>query len=113
MRRKISAVITDILGDRIVIIEESLHHAMARHFPLIPQEIVLELIERVLKDPTDIFKEEKKHTFHLFYKFDNRHFIVVIVKQTSEGSFFVTVYPTGMIYRKKHRKLKRVRYEKS
>lgn len=112
MKQKIAAVITDVLGDRVVVHLEALEHAIGRHFPLFPQEIVLELIERVLRDPSDIFEEQKKHLFHLFYRFDSRHYIVVIVKRTTEGSFFVTAYPTGATYRGKHKSMKRVRYEK-
>ena len=113
MKQKVEAVITDVLGDRVVVLAESLEHAIERHFTLFPKEIVLELIERVLRDPSDIFQEQKKHLFHLFYRLDSRHYIVVIVKRTKDGSFFVTAYPTGTTYRGKHKNLKRVRYEKS
>lgn len=113
MSKKVAAVITDVLGARVVVLAEALEHAMARHFTLFPKEIVLELIERVLRDPSEIFEEQKKHLFHLFYRFDSRHYIVVIVKHARDGSFFVTAYPTGATYRGKHKKLKRVRYEKS
>jgi len=113
MSKKVAAVITDVLGDRVVVLAEALEHTIARHFTLFPKEIVLELIERVLRDPSDIFEEQKKHLFHLFYRFDSRHFIVVVVKRVSDGSFFVTAYPTGATYRGKHKNLKRVRYEKS
>jgi len=113
MSKKVAAVITDVLGDRVVVLAEALEHTMARHFTLFPKEIVLELIERVLRDPSDIFEEQKKHLFHLFYRFDSRHYIVVVVKRAPDGSFFVTAYPTGTTYRGKHKNLKRVRYEKS
>ncbi len=113
MSKKVAAVITDVLGDRVVVLGEALGHTIARHFPLFPQEIVLELIERVLRDPSDIFEEQKKHLFHLFYRFDSRHYIVVIVKRAPDGTFFVTAYPTGSTHRGKHKNLKRVRYEKS
>lgn len=110
--KTIVAVITDVLGERVVILSEALNHVIQRHFPLIPNEIVLEVIERVLKDPTEIFEEKKTHLFHLFYRFDSRHYIVVIVKQTQNGSFFVTAYPTGNTYRRKHKKLRKVQREK-
>jgi len=113
MSKKVAAVITDVLGDRVVVLAEALEHTIARHFTLFPEEIVLELIERVLRDPSDIFEEQNKHLFHLFYRFDSRHYIVVIVKCAPDGSFFVTAYPTGRTYRGKHKSLKRVRYEKS
>ncbi len=113
MKKKIEAVITDVLGERVVVLSEALEHAVERHFTLFPTEMVLELIERVIRDPSDIFEEQKKHLFHLFYRIDSRHYIVVIVKRTPDGKFFVTAYPTGKTYRVKHKKLKRVRYEKN
>lgn len=113
MKKKVEAIITDVLGERVVVLLEALEHAVERHFTLFPKEMVLELIERVLRDPSDIFEEQKKHLFHLFYKIDSKHYIVVIVKRTPDGNFFVTSYPTGKTFRGKHKKLKRVRYEKS
>lgn len=113
MTKKIAAVITDVLSNRVVILTEALEHVIERHFPLFPKDIVLELVERVLKDPSDIFEEKKKHLFHLFYRFDSRHYLVVIVKHATDGSFFVTAYPTGTTYRRKHKALKKVRHEKS
>lgn len=112
-KKKVAAVITDVLGERVVVLAEALEHTISRHFPLFPNEIVLELIERVLRDPSDVFEEQKKHLFHLFYRFDSSHYIVVIVKRAPDGSFFLTAYPTGTIYRKRHKNLKRVQYEKS
>ena len=109
MKRKISAIITTIKGQRVCVAEEALQHSINRHFPLIPKDIVLEVIERVLKDPTDIFLEQKKHLFYLFYRFDSKHYIVVIVKEAAEGHFFVTTYPTGKTPRLKHSRLKRIK----
>ncbi len=113
MSKRIDGVITSVLGDRVVVLAEALEHAISRHFPLFPKDIVLELIERILRDPSEVYEEQKKHLYHLFYRFDSKHYIVVIVKMTTNGSFFVTAYPTGSTERKKHKKLKRVRYEKS
>ncbi len=39
MSQKIAAVITDVLGARVVVLAEALEHAMARHFTLFPKEI--------------------------------------------------------------------------
>jgi hypothetical protein len=113
MNRKIAAIITDILGDRVVVLTEAIEHAISRHFPLFPMELVLELIEKVLREPSDIFEEKKLHLYHLFYRFDSRHYVVVIVKHTADGCFFVTAYPTGTAFRGKHKTLKRVHYGKS
>ncbi|MBS3904381.1 MAG: hypothetical protein KGZ39_03555 [Simkania sp.] len=59
MNRKITTVITAITGERVIIGEEELKHAMEEHFSMLPMDILLELIERILKDPTKIFEQEK------------------------------------------------------
>ena len=108
MKIKIAAIITASTKMRVIISEDALQHSIARHFHLIPKEIVLEVVERVLKDPSDIFVEQKKHLFYLFYRFDTKHYMVVVVKHTPEGDFFVTTYPTGQSPRIKHKNLKRI-----
>jgi phage-Barnase-EndoU-ColicinE5/D-RelE like nuclease2 len=113
MTKKISAVITDALGDRVVVLAEALAHTVERHFPLFPDEMVLELIERILRDPTDIFEEQKSHVFHLFYRLTSKHYMVAIVKRVPDGCFFVTAYPTGTTQRAKHKKLRRIRHDKT
>ncbi len=45
--RKIVAVITDILGDRVIIGESELRHAINAHFEIIPSDMLLELLERI------------------------------------------------------------------
>ncbi|MBS0649399.1 MAG: hypothetical protein JSS10_09295 [Verrucomicrobia bacterium] len=59
MSRRIAAIITAITGDRIIIGEDELKHAMEEHFSMLPTDMILELIERVLKDPTKIFLQKK------------------------------------------------------
>jgi hypothetical protein len=59
MARKVAAIITAITGDRIVIGEEELEHTIKEHFSMLPVDILLEPIERILKDPTRIFEQEK------------------------------------------------------
>ncbi len=113
MSSKIKAIITDALGDRVIVYPDALSHAIERHFPLFPEDMVLQLIERVLRDPSDIFEEKKSHVFHLFYKLSRNRYMVAIVKRTPDGCFFVTAYPTGTSIRKKHSRLKRVKHEKS
>lgn len=71
MTRKVAAVITAITGDRIIIGEEEINHALQEHFPMLPKDILLELVERILKDPTKIFEQEKLSQYHLFYRLDN------------------------------------------
>jgi hypothetical protein len=112
LSRKIAAVITDILGDRVVVGEAELLHSMKKHFENIPLDIVLELLERILKDPTEIFRDETKkdRIFNFFYKIEtSSKFVVAVVKVTREGAFFASVYPTGAKPRSIHKKLKKVR----
>ena len=109
MSRKIIAVITDVLGDRVVIGESELNHSIKEHFQAIPVDILLELIERVLKDPTKIFEEKKLHQYHLFYRLDHSRFLVAVIKIGKTGNFFSTIYPTGNKVRNKHNRLKEIK----
>ncbi len=74
-QQKIVAVITSVLRYRVIITKKSLEHAL-KHFVL-PDDIFLELLERILKDPTDIFEEShlKEKFYHLFYKINNSKYI--------------------------------------
>jgi hypothetical protein len=107
--RPIAAIITAITGDRIIVGEEELIHAM-RHF-FLPKDIFLELLERVLKEPTDVFTDSLRlpHEFLLFYRLDRNSYLLAIVKVTSSGSYLASMYPTGRQIRGSHRKLKRVK----
>ena len=58
MKRKIITVITALTGDRVVVGAIELAHAIDDHFSVFPQDIVLELLERVLKDPTEIYQDD-------------------------------------------------------
>lgn len=86
MEHKIATIITTVNGDRVVIGEAELKHAMIEHFSMLPRDMLLELIERILKDPTKIFLEEKIHQHHLFYRLDNQKYLAVIVKRTDTGN---------------------------
>lgn len=108
MSRKVAAVITAITGDRVVIGEEELEHATKEHFSMLPADILLELIERILKDPTRIFEQAKLHQYLLFYRLDNRRYLVVIVKKTLTGSYFSSMYSTGSSIRNSHKDLKEI-----
>lgn len=109
MDRKIVAVITAVTGDRIVVGEEELRHATEEHFSMLPTDILLELIERILKDPTKIFEQVKLNQYHLFYRLDNRRYLVVIVKKTPTGNYFSSMYSTGSTIRNSHKDLKEVK----
>ncbi len=109
MTRKIAAIITAITGDRIIIGEEELQHAIEEHFSMLPVDILLELIERVLKDPTKIYEQKKLNQYHIFYRLDNEKYLVVIVKKTTTGNYFATMYSTGKSIRNAHKDLKEVK----
>ncbi|MEI6242974.1 MAG: PBECR2 nuclease fold domain-containing protein [Chlamydiota bacterium] len=109
MSRKIVTVITAITGDRIVIGEEEFNHAKEDHFSILPTDILLELIERILKDPTKIFEQKKLHLYHLFYRLDNGKYLVVIVKKADTGNYFSSMYSTGKLIRNSHKDLKEIK----
>jgi len=111
MSRKIIAVITDVLGDRVIIGEKELDHAMGGHFRVIPQDIILELLERILKDPTEIYQDssKKERIFNFFYRLEKGpKFIVAVIKVTPDGAFFSSMYPTGKSIRNTHKNYKKV-----
>jgi len=109
MARQVVTVITAITGDRIVIGKAELDHAKEEHFQVFPIDMLLELIERILKDPTKIFEEKKLHQYHIFYRLDNRRYLVVLVKRTPTGNYFSTMYSTGRTIRNSHKKLKELK----
>jgi hypothetical protein len=109
MSRKVSAIITAVTGDRVVVGEEELKHAIREHFSMLPIDILLELIERILKDPTKIFEQEKLSQYHLFYRLDNERYLVVIIKRTPSGNYFSTMYSTGNSIRNAHKGLKEIK----
>jgi hypothetical protein len=63
---------------------------------MLPDDMLLELIERVLKDPTKIFEEHNPHQYFLFYRLDS-------------GTYFFSMYITGNAIRPKHKKLKEIK----
>lgn len=111
MNRKIRTVITAITGDRVVIGELEMSHSIEGHFDTLPEDMFLELLERILKDPTVIYKEKSKKIYHLFYKLHNGKYLVAIIKKTESGSYFSTMYPTGKNIRNKHKNLEKVKYD--
>lgn len=107
-RRHIVAVITAATGDRVVVTEEELIHGL-RHFTL-PRDIFLELLERILKDPSDVFADDvnSPRFYKMFYRLEDGRYLVAIVKMTDAGAFLASVYPTGKAIRSKHKRMKRV-----
>jgi hypothetical protein len=108
-KRKILTVITAATRDRIVIGQDEFKHAQEVHFPYLPDEILLELIELILKDPSVVYEEETPRLFHLFYRLNNGQYLVAIVKKADTGNYLSTLYPTGSVIRTKHKKLKKVK----
>ena len=110
--RKIAAVITDALGDRVVVGEKELDHSIEGHFEAIPKELILELLEKVLRDPSDVYRDDRKREqiFNFFYRLDkSQQFIVAVVKVTPDGAFFSSMYPTGKGVRNAHKNYKKVK----
>lgn len=111
MSRKIIAVITAITGDRVIVTDEAIKHVIEEHFRGIPQDIILETMERVLRDPTDLYRDSsnKNKEYDFFYRLESGDFIVVIVKVIPDGAYLSSMYPTGKKHRNKHKKFKRVK----
>ncbi len=109
--KKITSVITAVTGDRVIISEEALLHAINEHFQVVPKDILLEILERILKNPTVVFLEShsRQKSYNFFYRLENRGYIVVVVKINVGGAFLATMYPTGKAPRKKHSQLKRIK----
>jgi len=107
--KKIVTIITAITGDRVVVGEDELHHAL-KHF-ILPTDIFLEFLERILKDPSDVFADREKapREYYMFYRLEDKHYVVAVVKKTTDGAFFASMYPTGEQIRPKHKKLKRIK----
>ena len=109
MKRKIARVITAVTGDQIIVGELELRHAQ-EHF-LLPDVVLLELLELVFKDPTEILVDDLKspRLYQLFYRLENKRFLCAVVKIVSGGCYFSTMYPTGTAIRNPHKKLKRLK----
>ena len=108
-QKKIVAVITSVLHYRVIVTQESLEHAL-KHF-ILPDDIFLELLERIHKDPTAVFEEShlKEKSYHLFYKINNSKYILAVVKKATDGYFFTSMYTTGLKMKTKHKNLKRIK----
>ena len=109
MKKEIVTIITAITGDRIIVGRNELYHAM-RHFSL-PEDIFLELLERILKEPDEIYVDELTNTkeYRYFYKIIQVKYILVIIKVIKEGFFFASMYTTGTRIRNAHIKLKKLK----
>jgi hypothetical protein len=111
MKRKIIAVITAITEDRVIVTDEAIAHIIEEHFRGVPRGIILETIERVLRDPSDLYREEqtKSKKYDFFYRLETGEFIVAVVKIIPEGAFLSSLYPTGKQQRNKHKGFKKIK----
>lgn len=109
MERRIEAVMTAITGYRVIVGYDEMRHAQ-EHF-LLPDRIFLELLEQVLRDPTKIFVDDKRHpqVYHLFYRLENGRYICAIVKTAKSGHYFASMYSTGKTIRNTHKKLEEIK----
>ena len=109
MKRNIATIITAITGDRVIVGKRELIHAM-RHF-MLPEDIFLELLERVLKDPDEVYIDDTKETkeYRLFYRLDDSRYILTVVKIIDEGAFFSSMYTTGEKVRSSHKNFKKIK----
>jgi len=107
-RQKHAAVIRAATGDDVIVGEAELRHAM-RHFTL-PRDLVLALIERILEHPTVVLADDvsEPHEYRLFYRLDDGRYLLAVVKLTSVGAFFASMYPTGRKIRPSHRRFRRI-----
>ena len=108
-KREIVKVIIAITGDRVIVGRNELEHAM-RHF-LLPEDIFLELLDRILKHPDEVYVDdlEEGKEYYLFYRLFNDRFILAVVKVIEEGAFFASMYSTGTDIRNIHKKLKKIK----
>ena len=110
-KKKIVAIITALTGDRVIVTEEAIEHVANEHFQFVPQDILLEIIERILKDPSALYRDvrEINREFNFFYRLESGEFIVAVVKIIPEGAYLASVYPTGKKPRNKHKGFKKVK----
>lgn len=108
---KIKTIITAITGDRVIVTSSELEHALSKHYSLLPQDMFLELLERVLKDPTELYLDDSgdEKKYYMFYKLENEKYIVAVIKAIADGSYFSSMYPTGKKIRNAHKNLKRLK----
>ncbi|MBI4403908.1 MAG: hypothetical protein HY537_07100 [Deltaproteobacteria bacterium] len=107
--RAIIAEVDAATGDRVKVGKAELLHAM-KHF-LLPEDILVQLLTRILQRPTEVYTDDTKHPheYRLFYRLDDANYLLVVVKITPNGAFFASMYPTGRSIKTAHKKMKRVK----
>ena len=103
-----AVVVRAATGDDVIIGEAELRHAM-NHFVL-PRDLVLALIVRVLEHPTLVLADDSREPreYRLFYRLEDGRYLLAVVKVTPEGAFFASLYPTGRKIRPSHRRFRRI-----
>ncbi len=103
-----AAVVRAATGVDVFVGEAELTHAM-RHFTL-PRDLVLALITRVLEEPTLVLADDRAEPrqYRLFYRLEDGRYLLAVVKVTTEGAFFASLYPTGRRIRPSHRHFRQV-----
>lgn len=107
--KNILAIITAATGDRVVVTQLELKNHAHKHFPNLPLYILVEFIEKILKDPDHVFLDPQTNKHLLFYRVDENKYVVVVIKHTPDGVYFSSIYPTGSAIRNKHKKFKKVK----
>lgn len=112
MSKKIIAVITAATSDRVIVTDDTIKLIIEEHFRGIPKDIILETVERVLRDPSEVYKDTQKSKgkeYDFFYRLETGEYVVVVVKILETGAFLSSMYPTGKKPRNKHKDFKRVK----
>jgi hypothetical protein len=106
--RRVVRVIRAATKHRVRVCEAELAHA-GRHF-LLPRDLLLDLIERVLTRPTVVYADDSNPPaeYRHFYRLEGGRYILAVVKVLAEGAFFASMYPTGRRIRGSHRRMRRV-----
>ena len=108
----IITVTTSVTGDRVIVTDEAIKHIIEEHFRGIPQTTILETVERVLKDPSNLYKDSshKKKEYDFFYRLESGEFLVAVVKIIpNDGAYLSGMYPTGKRHRNKRKNFKKVK----
>jgi len=107
--RTIVVEVDAVTGDRVIVGKSELLHAM-KHF-LLPEDLLVQLLTRILQHPTEVYTDDTKHPreYRLFYRLENANYLLVVVKLTPGGAFFASMYPTGKSIKNAHKKMKRVK----
>ena len=110
MKERIIVVEVDAAtGDRVKVGKAELLHAM-KHF-LLPEDILIQLVTRILEHPTEVYTDDAKHPheYRLFYRLEDANYLLVVVKVITDGAFFASMYPTGKSIKNAHKKMKRMK----